>query len=494
MSSRFGFFKRLLVPLPLLFGLGIGIGASSTAAALLGSSIFSDVPAGMYYDAAVGEMYADGVIKGFEDGKFHPDEPVTRGQLALMLQRFKHGGNVPSSSSSSRSSSSSSVSSSSSSSSVSSSSSSSSSSISSIPAQGGLRFTAGAYTLGEGATSFPITVVRTAGKAGAITVDYKFVSGTAIEGQDFQATTGTISIGSGESSKVFQIVATNDTTPESEETFDIILSNPTGGAVILNDKTTIYITDDDGGSSSSGGSSVSSSSSSVTGPGTFGFAAGMYSVAENTSSITVTVTRTSGSIGTVGVSYTTTTGSNYTAVSGSDFASTSGTLSFAAGETSKSFTVPIVDDGTIDGNKTFAITLSNPTGGATIGTTSAQVTIYDEETAEFGSGTFRFASSTYVASESSGKAVVTVNRVGGSKGAVSVQYNTANGSALSGADYGATSGTLNFAAGEASKSFEIPLYKDSQANEGEETINLTIFGPVGAMLGDLTTATVTISG
>lgn len=341
--------------------------------------------------------------------------------------------------------------------------------------------------------SFPITIVRTAGKAGAITVDYRFVAGTASEGSDFQLTTGTISIGSGESSKVFQISVINDTVAESSETFEIVMSNPTGGAVILSDRTTINITDDDGGSSSSGTSSVSSSSSSITGPGAFKYAAIAYSVGENIPSVTVTVTRVNGIVGTVGVSYATTTSPNYTAT-GSDYAATSGTLTFAAGETTKTFSVPISDDGTIDGNKTFAVTLSAPTGGATIDTPSTVVTIYDDETAAFGSGTFRFAQSSYNVTEGSGKATVIVNRVGGSKGTATVMYSTANNTALSGADYAATSGTLTFQQGEASKTFEVILYKDNQANEGEETVSLMISSPTGAMLGDLTTSTLTISG
>ena len=43
-----------------------------------------------------------------------------------------------------------------------------------------------------------------------------------------------------------------------------------------------------------------------------------------------------------------------------DFATVVGTLSFAVGETSKSFTVPIVNDSYAEGNETFGVALSNP--------------------------------------------------------------------------------------------------------------------------------------
>ena len=73
--------------------------------------------------------------------------------------------------------------------------------------------------------------------------------------------------------------------------------------------------------------------------GTLQFSSATYSVNENGGSVTITVTRTGGSNGAVGVSYAT---SNGTAAAGSDYTSTSGTLSWANGDTSnKTFSVPI---------------------------------------------------------------------------------------------------------------------------------------------------------
>ncbi|MDT4966386.1 MAG: hypothetical protein QOJ64_1123 [Acidobacteriota bacterium] len=59
-----------------------------------------------------------------------------------------------------------------------------------------------------------------------------------------------------------------------------------------------------------------------------------------------------------------------------DYATTIGTLQFAAGEASKTIVIPIVDDNISDGNESFTLTLSNPTG-ATLGTSTATVTITD---------------------------------------------------------------------------------------------------------------------
>src|SRR5262249_43283100 len=76
-------------------------------------------------------------------------------------------------------------------------------------------------------------------------------------------------------------------------------------------------------------------------PGALQFSSRMYAVNENGGTATITVTRTGGSDGSVTVNYAT---SNGTATAGSDYTATSGTLTFAAGETSKTFTIPILDD------------------------------------------------------------------------------------------------------------------------------------------------------
>ena len=56
-----------------------------------------------------------------------------------------------------------------------------------------------------------------------------------------------------------------------------------------------------------------------------------------------------------------------------------GTLNFAEGETSKSFTVSIIDDVIDEANETFTVSLSSPTGGATFGTVTSTVTIIDND-------------------------------------------------------------------------------------------------------------------
>ena len=49
---------------------------------------FSDVPSDRYYAAAIKWCAANGIVSGYEDGTFHPDENITRQQLATMLYAF----------------------------------------------------------------------------------------------------------------------------------------------------------------------------------------------------------------------------------------------------------------------------------------------------------------------------------------------------------------------------------------------------------------------
>ena len=124
-------------------------------------------------------------------------------------------------------------------------------------------------------------------------------------------------------------------------------------------------------------STATSSADSVhiTAPGTLQFGAATYIVNETTGTATITVTRTGGSEGIVGVSYSVTGG---TAVDGTDYTLSNGTLSFLASQTTAAITMPISNDGLFGNNKTIVLALSAPTGGATLGAaTSSTLTIDD---------------------------------------------------------------------------------------------------------------------
>jgi uncharacterized protein YkwD len=104
--------------------------------------------------------------------------------------------------------------------------------------------------------------------------------------------------------------------------------------------------------------------------GTLQFSAATYSAAAATEAATITVTRTGGSSGTFTVHYATSDGS---AKAGTDYTGTSGTLTFNPGDTSLTFTVPILNNPLANGPVTVNLTLSSPTGGAALGSQSSAV-------------------------------------------------------------------------------------------------------------------------
>src|SRR5687767_8915793 len=90
-----------------------------------------------------------------------------------------------------------------------------------------------------------------------------------------------------------------------------------------------------------------------------------YTVTAAGPSVTVTIIRTVGAAGTVGCSYTT---DNGTAMAGVDYVATSGTLSWGNNDSAnKTVVIPILNDGVVNGNKTFSLRLHTPTGGAFLG-------------------------------------------------------------------------------------------------------------------------------
>src|SRR5262249_39947033 len=151
---------------------------------------------------------------------------------------------------------------------------------------------------------------------------------------------------------------------------------------------------------------------------------------------------------------------------GTDYVATSGTLTFGPGISKQTFSVQLKDNRIVDGNRTVNLTLSNPGGGALLGTPAAAVlTIVDNDTA----GNVRFSKPSYSVRVSAGTVTITVTRSGGSAGRVTVNYMTNGGTAVAGVDYVATFGTLGFGPGVNSQTFTITLINNGGHNL---TVNL----------------------
>ncbi|MDP3241960.1 MAG: Calx-beta domain-containing protein [Reyranella sp.] len=197
--------------------------------------------------------------------------------------------------------------------------------------------------------------------------------------------------------------------------------------------------------------------------------------------MTFTVTLSAAAAGPVTVAYSTADG---TATSGSDYVAASGSLTFAAGETSKTIQVKVKGDKAAEGNETFTVRLANA-AGATIADGPATGTVTNDDAAaklpalsvgdvamrEGDSGTAELMF------------VVTLDKAATSP--VTVNYATANGTATAGSDYAALTGTLTFAVGETSKMVHVVVNGDT-AVEATETFSFTLSGASGATIADAT--------
>ena len=201
------------------------------------------------------------------------------------------------------------------------------------------------------------------------------------------------------------------TIPEGDESVILTLSNPGNGAGLGLASAVLLIRDDE----------ISN--------GIIGFSSATYSVVEGAGSAAITVIRTNGSQGTVTVNFTTSDG---TAKQGSDYTTTSGTLIFPDAVTNITFNIPILDDTLVETNEVLNLSLSTPTGGATLGLATATLTIIDDD---FNQGFFEFTTSAFWCRHSETDfvgtnynlhnipgALITVTRKGGSDGVATVDF------------------------------------------------------------------------
>lgn len=197
-----------------------------------------------------------------------------------------------------------------------------------------------------------------------------------------------------------------------------------------------------------------------------------------------TVTLSPSASGTVTVNYATANGS---AIAGSDYTADSNTLTFTAGQTSKTITIATTDDSSAESAETMTVTLSSATGGASIGTATGTGTINDNDTVATADLAIGNASTT-----EGGTLNFTVTRSGNTSIAASASYATASGTATSGSDFTATSGTVSFAASETSKTINVATIDDS-AVESTETMTVTLSSPSSGATIATATGTGTIN-
>ena len=298
-----------------------------------------------------------------------------------------------------------------------------------------------------------------------ITVSFATASGSATAGTDYVTTSGDVTFNPGDTLKTIAAQVNGDNIDEINETFLVNLTSPVN-ATLGTAQGTVLIQDDDGPTLSIGDVSVTEGNS-------------------GSKNAVFTVTLSSASVQDILVNYSTADG---TAFSNVDFQRIfSNTLFIPAGATSATITARVFGDFAIENDETFFVNLQFPSN-ATIADGQGQGTIVNDDS----NGKLQFSSATFSATEDSGGVTVTVNRVDGATGIVTVDFETSNGTATAGSDYPATTGKLTFNQGETSKSFFITFVSDS-VFEGDETLNVSLSNPTGgAVLGTPVTAVLTI--
>ena len=219
------------------------------------------------------------------------------------------------------------------------------------------------------------------------------------------------------------------------------------------------------------------------------FSIGDVTVNESAGTATFTVTLTGTVVTPVTVDFGT---ANGTATAPADYGASSGTLTFtSSGASSQSIVVSIVDDATVESSETFFVNLSNA-AGATLSDSQGQGTIQDNDVAPTISIVAVSASKNEGTSTSATPFTFTVSRTGSTSGTASAQYAVSGlGSSKNAAkadDFSTNvfpSGTVSFAAGEASKTLTI-LVKADSTKESNEKFRVTLSNSSGAALATTT--------
>lgn len=347
---------------------------------------------------------------------------------------------------------------------------------------GNVEFVKTRYSVDENTTTgnVLVDVRRLYGYLGNVQVDYATSDGTAVAGRDYAARSGTLTFGAcpARDTQLISIPVFDNAVADGNRTFTVTLSNPRSDlstakpALGVACVATVTILDNDFEH------------------GVLSFSQPVYYVSEGSNYASVSVWRSNGANGTVSVQYQTLAGS---ALSPYDFAATSGTLTFRSGETNQDISIRIFDDTAMEGEEGLNLRLYNPGGGATLGRTNATLLILDNEA---GTGSLSFSNLTYTVDEAGGVAAITLRRTSGSVGTVSAVFLTEDlppgaGTARAGVDYTPVSNVVTFANGVLQQTVYVPIQDDGFV-EGDEALRLRLLTPVGATLGYLSNATLTI--
>ncbi|OWY22041.1 hypothetical protein C7N43_09165, partial [Sphingobacteriales bacterium UPWRP_1] len=286
-----------------------------------------------------------------------------------------------------------------------------------------------------------------------ITVTYSTLNGTALAVVDYTFTTVTALIPAGQTCVNITIPITDDFVSEPTEFFTVNLTS-SNNASIADPQGVVTILDNDN-------PTPSLTINDVT-------------VNENAGIATLQICASAAATSPITVQYTT---ANATALAGLDYTTTSASATIPVGQTCVNVTFPIIDDNVLEPTETFNVNLANP-NNATIADPQGVVTILDNDTTPPS-----LTINDITVNESAGTATLQICASYAPGSPVTVQYTTANATALAGLDYTATTATATIPAGQTCVNVSFPIINDTNP-EPTETFNVNLTNPTNATIAD----------
>jgi large repetitive protein len=321
-----------------------------------------------------------------------------------------------------------------------------------------------------GTTPLPFTVTLSNPVQGPVSVNFATADGSAtVADNDYQAASGTLTFDSlSTTAQTVNVNVVGDLEVEPDQGFTVNLSNlvaPAGVTLGTASATGTILNDDATSFSITGGSVVEGTGANTT--------------------LVYTVTSSAPAKDPVSVQYATGGG---TATAGVDYTAASGTVTFSGGQTSQTINVTVIGDNLVEPDETVIVTLSNPNGG-TIATATATGTIINDDAASLTIADIALPEGTpglAAAPEGAGGLtpfVFTVTTSNPSATPITVNFQTADGTALAPPDYIAAAGTVTIPAGATTGTLTVQVVPDTMI-EPDETFFVNLSGAAGATIAD----------
>ncbi len=233
---------------------------------------------------------------------------------------------------------------------------------------GQVSFSNSTVRVGEEQGSVVLELQRTGGTDGAVSVRVNTQNGSAMSGSDYQAISSQLVTWADGDSRRQNVTLNlvNDDVVENDETMSVTIGSATGGVGIGVGTVNLTIEDDD--------------TLVVDDAGQVSFTRTAMSVSEGQGSVVLQLRRTGGSDGAISVRVNTQNGS---ATSGSDYQAISNRLvTWADGDSGgRSVTLNLVNDSVVESDERLSVSIGSATGGASIGVSTVNVTIEDDDVA-----------------------------------------------------------------------------------------------------------------